>query len=337
MAARYLLGQLTTTLGGGSISYKRGFVERYLMAQYATPPAVDTGELTTLMEPPGEGEGYWTGAPFAHVHDGETYLAVRERDPDRRGRLTIYRRRDGEYESVTDVVPADLDAVSIERVSLVTDPDTGLLKLYVPVDRARNSWRIVKLDDVDRPEAFDPATARTVLAPRAGATDAGTVKDPYVVTVGGRYYMFYAGSNGDVARAHLATSLDGETWTARSEPVLDSQFWHDERTRVSCVIPARDAPVWLVFYDGSGTSDHGSTWNLRTGVAISPDLERVTDVSQDGPVYEAPTADYPAGPTEFAACRYMDVLAHDDEVEVFFEMAREDGSFALAHGTVAWP
>jgi hypothetical protein len=33
----------------------------------------------------------------------------------------------------------------------------------------------------------------------------------------------------------------------------------------------------------------------------------------------------------------MDVLARDDEVEVFFEMAREDGSFALAHGTVAWP
>jgi hypothetical protein len=307
------------------------------MTRYAVPPAIDTGELSTLMEPPDAGEGHWTGAPCVHVHDGETYLAVRERDPERRGRVRIYRRCDGEFEPVTEITAGDVGAVSIERASLVTDPETGRLKLYLPIDRARNSWRIVKLDDVDRPDEFDPATARTVLGPRPGSTDGGTVKDPYVVLVGGRYYMFYAGSVGGTARAHLATSLDGETWTPRSEPVLDSQYWHDERTRISCVLPAPDAPVWLVFYDGSGTSDYGSTWNLRTGVAVSADLESVTDVSQDGPAYAAPTADHPVGPTAFAACRYMDVLVHGDEAEVFFEMAREDGSFALQHGRVKWP
>lgn len=307
------------------------------MSQYAAPPAIDTEALSTLMEPPDAREGHWTGAPCAHVHDGETYLAVRERDPERRGRVRLYRRRGDEFEQVTQIAADDVGAVSIERASLVTDPETGRLKLYLPIDRARNSWRIVKLDDVDRPDEFDPTTARTVLGPRPGTTDSGAVKDPYVVTVGGQYYMFYAGSVGGTARAHLATSLDGETWTPRSDPVLDSQYWHDERTRVSCVLPAPDAPVWLVFYDGSGTSDYGSTWNLRTGLAVSPDLESVTDVSRDGPLYAAPTADYPVGPTEFAACRYMDVLVHDDEAEVFFEMAREDGSFALQHGVVEWP
>lgn len=301
------------------------------MANYAEPPSLDTADASVVMTPADRGEGNWVGAPCVHRHRGVTYLAVRERNPDDRGHAVAIYERDGAgaFTERCRITATDLDSTSIERPALTTDPDTGSLKLYLPVDAHRNCWHVQKLADVDDPEQFDPETAYDVLRPESGHTDRSTVKDPYVITTGGRFYMFYAGSDGDSTRAHLATSVDGETWTRRDEPILDSQFWHDERTRVSCVVPAPDAPVWYVFYDGSGRTDYGSTWNLRTGLAISPDLRSFVDTTPRGPIYSAPTADHRLAPQTFATCRYLDVLPGDDGWDVFYEMARDDGSFAL--------
>jgi hypothetical protein len=188
----------------------------------------------------------------------------------------------------------------------------------------------------EEPSALDPSTARTVLAPRADGSDRATVKDPYVLTVGGRYYMFYAGHDGRSEQAHLATSLDGDTWhRAETNPVLGRQFWHDHHTRVNCVVPAPDAPVWLVFYGGSGLTDHGRTWNLRTGLATAADLANVTDTTPEGPVYAGPAAEASTGVDSFATCRYVDMLRTDDGWEVFAEVAREDGAFELRYQRVA--
>lgn len=308
------------------------------MANYASPPTIDTSALSTLMTPDGTGEGHWIGAPSAHYYHGRTLLAVRERTPEERGHTVgIYERIDGEYQERSRIAAADLNVRSIERPALTTDPDSGQLKLYVPVDKHRNCWHIEKLDDVDDPEAFDPGTARRVLAPDAGSADRATVKDPVVITTGGQYYMFYAGNDGNTTTANLATSIDGESWTRREEPILHSQYWHDERTRVSCVVPACDAPVWYVFYGGSGRTDYGSTWNLRTGVAITPDLRSFVDTTPHGPVYSAPTGEQRLAPQSFATCRYMDILPNGDEWEVFLEVAREDGSFVLAHDQIEVP
>jgi hypothetical protein len=307
------------------------------MATYATPPDIDVSAAETLLEPDGAGEGNWVGAPFVHRHGETTYLAVRRRDPERRGyALTIYERPTaGELTERRRLTADDLGVVSVERAALATNPRTGQLQLYLPVDRGANDWVIRKLADADRPEEFDPATARDVLRPRPGESDAGTVKDPYVLTVGGRYFMYYVGNDGRSEQAHLATSVDGETWErARRGPVLPRAHWHDHHTRIACVVPAPDAPVWLLFYEGSGVTDAGKTWNVRTGVAVSPDLERVTDTSPDGPRYAAPTADADTGLDAFGTFRYVDVLRHGTEWEVFAEVAREDGSFDLRRATV---
>ncbi|WP_136687842.1 glycoside hydrolase family protein [Halorhabdus amylolytica] len=302
------------------------------MTGYATPPGFDPSSAETVLEPGETGEGNWAGAPCVHRHGGETYLGVRDRVPDARGRkVTIYRRTGrAEYEPVTSITAEDLDVVSIERPALVTDPDTGRLKLYLPVDHGANQWTIQKLGDVPSPEAFDPSTAHDVLRPKAGGSDRATVKDPYVLTVGGRYYMFYSGNDTRSEQGHLATSVDGETWQrSPNNPILERGYWHDHHTRVSCVIPAPDAPVWLVFYDGSGLTDEGRTWNLRTGLAVSSDLEEFVDTTPDGPVYQASAGDARIGVDTFETCRYVDILSSEDGWEMFAEVAREDGSFEL--------
>lgn len=307
---------------------------------YAQPPEADFGAAKTLLEPAGSGEGNWMGAPCLHRHEGTTYLAVRERDPEYRGHtMTIYEYSSGSTpEPILEITADDLDVVSIERPALVTHPRTGDIQLYLPVDRGGNDWTIRKLADVSSVKAFDPTTAHDVLRPRAGTGDAASVKDPYIVTVGGRYYMFYAGSDGVSEQAYLATSVDGETWDRPTEdPVLPRAYWHDHHTRVSTVIPAPDAPTWLVFYDGSGVADTGKTWNLRTGGAVSPDLERVVDTTPDGPLYAAPTADAATGVSTFATCRYLDILPREDEWELFAEVARPDESFELRQTTVEVP
>lgn len=308
------------------------------MPGYANPPEFDPGVAETVVRPAESGAGNWVGAPCVHRRDGETYLAVRERTPEDRGHAVVVYRRTGrtDYETVTRLTADALGVVSVERPALATHPDTGALQLYLPVDVGANQWRIRKLDDVGTPSALDPTTARDVLRPAGGGTDRATVKDPYVLTVGGRYYMFYAGHDGRSEQAHLATSVDGETWErSPANPVLERGYWHDHHTRVNCVVPAPDAPAWLVFYGGSGLTDHGKTWNLRTGLAVTTDLRTVVDTSPDGPVYTAGLADDRTGVDTFDTCRYLDVLAVEDGWEVFAEVARPDGAFELRRERVA--
>lgn len=306
---------------------------------YANPPAADFGEAETLLEPEGSGEGHWVGAPCVHRHDGTTYLAVRERDPERRGnRVTLYEYDDGDLSSLFTVTAEELGVVSTERAALATNPRTGDVQLYLSVDRGGNDWVIHKCADAAGVADIDPATSRPVFRPKPGTTEAGTVKDPCIVTVGGRYYMFYAGADGVSEQAHLATSVDGDTWErVAANPVLERAYWHDHHTRVSAVVPASDAPAWLVFYDGSGVADEGRTWNLRTGLAMTTDLREFVDTCPDGPLYASPTADRATGLSSFGTCRYLDVLRHGDTWELFAEVARDDGSFDLRRTVVPAP
>lgn len=306
---------------------------------YAQPPALDFGKAETLAEPAGTGEGHWVGAPTVYRHKETTYLAIRHRNPKRRGyAVEVCEYENGTLTPVINVHAEDLGVVSIERAALVTQPQTGDVQLYLPVDRGGNDWVIQKCADASAVDDINPASATTVLRPKPGTTDAGVVKDPYIVTVGGRYYMFYAGADGLSEQAHLATSVDGETWErVPNNPILDRAYWHDHHTRVSALVPAPDAPAWLVFYGGSGIADEGRTWNLRTGMAVTTDLREFNDTCPDGPLYSAPNADRATGPTTFGTCRYLDFLRHDDEWEVFAEVAREDGSFELRRTTTALP
>jgi hypothetical protein len=302
------------------------------MTGYAGLPAVDLGEAATVFEPPEGGEGNWVGAPCVHRYRGATYLAVRWRSPAERGyAVAVYERTvPDEFVERARLTADALGAVSVERPALVTDPRSGDLRCYLPVEHGENDWTIQKLDDVTSPTEFDPDTARDVLVPEPETTDAETVKDPYIVKLGGRYYMFYAGHDGTSERAHLATSADGESWRrAETNPVLGRSGWHDHHTRVSSVCPAPDAPTWLVFYDGSGTDDYGSTWNLRTGVAVAHDLRRPVDTTPEKPALSAPDCVDTAGLDQFGTCRYVDILRDGGDLELFAEVARTDGAFEL--------
>ena len=302
---------------------------------YARPPGVDV-DAETVFGPGEGGEGNWVGAPSVATHDGRTYLALRRRTAERRGHsVEVYEDRGAGYDRVATVAADDLGVASVERPALVTDPRSGDLKLYLPVDHGANEWTIQKLDDVASPEAFDADTAVDVLRPRAGTSDAESVKDPFVLTVGPRYYMYYSGHDGRSEQAHLATSEDGVTWTrSAANPLLARGGWHDHHARISCVVPAPAAPCWLVFYEGSGTGDFGKTWNLRTGMGVASDLASVEDLTPEEPLYAASTTDRPVDVDVFATCRYFDVLPRGEEWEVYFEAAREDGAFELRRSRV---
>jgi hypothetical protein len=306
---------------------------------YASTPDVAVESAETLLSPAEQGEGNWVGAPTVHRHNGTTYVAVRYRNPVDRGHtVRVHEYDDGSLDPVLEVTASALNVVSIERAALATDPRTDDVHLYLPVDRGGNDWVIQKCAAAPSVPEIDPTSGRTVLRPNPGMSDSGVVKDPYVITVGGRYYMFYAGADGLSERAHLATSVDGETWErSPANPILGRSYWHDYHTRVSAVVPAPDAPAWMVFYDGSGIADEGRTWNLRTGMAVSTDLQTFTDTCPDGPLYAAPSADRATGLSTFGTCRYLDILRHEETWELFVEVAREDGSFELRRATVPAP
>lgn len=318
------------------------------MPTYGNIPRPTIEDADVVASPAGDGAGHWVGAPSVCRHDDRTFLALRRRDPDRRGfAISIHERvrparSDGvdgtEFTKLVELRADELGVVSVERPALVADPASGELKLYVPVEHGENDWTIQRLADVDEPAAFDPATAHDVLTPASNGTDRATVKDPYVVAVGGRYFMYYAGHDGRSEQAHLATSPDGVTWTRSSaNPVLARGGWHGHHTRVSAVVPAPDAPAWLVLYDGSGTEDYGNTWNLRTGTAVTHDLSGVVDATPNRPWLSAGMTDQAVAIDRFDACRYLDVLRHEDTWECFAEVAREDGAFELRRTVVANP
>lgn len=300
--------------------------------QFGVAPSIESAETETVFAPSNEGEGYWVGAPCVHTHQGVTYLTVRERTPDERGRtLLLTERVDlAKYEPVMELSASELGVQSIERAALSTDVRTGDLKLYLSVDHGQNDWTIQKLDDVSRPDEFDASTARDVLTPHPGRSDEQTVKDPHLITLGERYVMFYAGHDGRSEQAHMATSHDGERWKRDpNNPVLPSQYWHDHHTRISCVLPAKDAPFWLVFYDGSGVEDYQPNWNLRTGVAITHDLRDIIDTSHEEPRYPGPQTGNPDITGQFGTFRYLDVHRDGAELVMYYEAAAAHGSFEL--------
>lgn len=297
------------------------------MVSGIVPVSVDPGDAEVVFSPDRPREGYWVGAPCVHVHEGTTYLAVRRRSPAERGyEIAIYERDGGGYERVATVEAAALGMTSVERPALVSGPDG--IELYLPVDRGEGDWAVVRLDAAD-PSGIDPETARPVLTPGEDS-DAATVKDPVVVR-DERYYMYYAGHDGRSEQAHLATSADGEHWErSAANPVLPRGGWHDFHTRVSCVLP--DGDEWLLLYGGSGRGDYRPQWNLRTGAGVAHSPDGIEDRSPSEPWLAMPHGSASVG---FATCRYVDVLRHDEEWELFFEAARPDGAFDLRRVTAS--
>jgi hypothetical protein len=285
----------------------------------------------TILEPEGTGEGNWIGAPTIAEQDGEQYLAVRERGPERRGHtVRIYRREGDRYEDVMERGKEAIGAVSMERPDLVARED-GRFELYLPVEAGSNDWSMARLGPVKHPSAFDSATATTVLEPGT-MSDRETVKDGRIVRGDAGALMYYAGHDGVSEQGHVALSRDGEDWERHADnPVLPRDGWHDFHTRVSAVVDPGTMDGRLVFYEGSGIGEYKNTWNMRTGLAYEPEQGNLVDMTPDGPVLEADCE------TAFSTLRYIDVVEREDGYELFFEAAQDDGTFALQRLSLELP
>jgi hypothetical protein len=310
---------------------------------FGASPLFDPRKGITVTEPPGEGPGWWAGAPSA-LYDRDArrfYLYYRLRKPRQFGRgvaCYVAQSRDGvRFDTIWSATQQEFDSPSIEKGYLAKAPD-GRWRLYVSfVDGATGKWRIDALD-AGSPHGFDPASRRKAFAP----DDLGVagVKDPVVARVGGLYYMLVsyapnpeAMAPGDAERMHatadvyntgitksctaLATSEDGLDFAWRGEVFGPGTGWDAYCGRLGAVLWT--PPVFSVFYDGSASV--AENYEEKTGLAVSFDLVCYERVSLSGPILTSPHAS--------GSLRYIDAVQFDDVAFCYYEYARPDGSHEL--------
>ncbi len=311
--------------------------------EWSVPEQIDPAKGTVVRKPPGEGAGYWVGAPSAAFDPDreEFYLVYRLRrprgvHPDRGAEVRIARGRDGlAFEDIWTGRKETLQTTSIERCTLLRE-SSGLWVLYVSyVDPADGRWRIDRIE-ADRPENFDLGQVRPVLT----AAEIGTegVKDPFLFQVAGLYHMVVSLARVDQPRpaeelhgtsdayntglirsaTGLATSDDGRNWQWEGEILGPrDKGWDCYCARIGCVW--YEAPVWLAIYDGSASV--AENYEERAGLAYSTDLRRFHRVSRRGPLFVPPHGS--------GALRYFDVLDRPNARFYYYEMALPDGSHDL--------
>ena len=303
----------------------------------------DPDEGTVVRQPPGEGAGYWAGAPSVTVDadNQTTYLVYRLRrprgvEPDRGAEIRIAKSDDGiAFEDIWTGHKKTLNTTSIERCTLARLPD-GHWGLFVSfVDPSDGRWRI-DLTQADDPSQFDLSARTSVLT--AADIDAEGVKDPLLFRVAGLNHMIVsyatADSTSDAGEMHgtsdayntgliksrsgLATSEDGITWQWEGDLLSGPETgWDRYCTRINTVW--QDGNVWLALYDGS--ADVSENYEERCGLAYSFDLRHFHRVTRQGPLFGNPHAT--------GAIRYFDVVRRSDATDFYYEAARADGSHDL--------
>ncbi len=293
-----------------------------MMASGKLPvPSSDTALV--VVEPPGEGPGYWVGAPSAALADDGTYwLAYRLRRPFGVGRgyaNVVARSDDGEHFETAVVLEREaFGCDSLERPALVARGDGGW-RLYVScATPGTKHWRVDALD-ADDPSALTPASARTVLP----GDDAVGVKDPVVKVIDGAWHLWLCchpldlPDDTDRMSTGYGTSVDGLAWTMRGVALAGTPGRWDQRgARVADVI--RHGSEWLAYYDGR--ADQASNAEEHTGMAAGDSPGRLV-----------------AGPERFGAgtdgtgsLRYVSTLSlPDGGMRLYYETSRRDGAHDL--------
>ena len=284
-------------------------------------PRWDRG--TVVVDPPGNGPGYWAGAPSALMAGGVTYLAYRLRRPIGDGRgyaVVVARSEDGEqFETVALLGSAEFGAESLERPALAVTPD-GTWRLYVScATPGTKHWRI-DLIEAARPSAFQARNARTVLpgGPRTG------VKDPVVTIRDGQWQLWASCHPLDVENAtdrmvtRYATSDDGVDWAWHGTALAGRPgSWDARGVRITSVL--RSNGQVIAYYDGRATA--AENCEERTGVASS------TGAGSFRPLTARPAAVSPYGT---GALRYLSVVRFPDGgYRLYYEACRDDGAHEL--------
>ena len=276
-----------------------------------------------VADPPGDGAGFWAGAPSALIADGVTYLAYRLRRPIGRGRgyaVVVARSEDGErFETLALLGSAEFGAESLERPALAVTPD-GRWRLYVScATPGTKHWRVDLIEAV-QPSAFRARDARTVLpgSPRTG------VKDPVVAMRDGRWQLWAschpleADDTADRMVSRYATSPDGIDWAWHGTALAGRPGGWDARgVRITSVL--RSNGQVIAYYDGRATA--AENCEERTGVATG------THGGSFRPFAAQPAAVSPHGT---GALRYLTVLRlPDGGHRLYYEACRRDGSHDL--------
>ena len=115
---------------------------------------------------------------------------------------------------------------------------------------------------------FDPQTARPVVTAPLYSGPGRGVKDPFVINIGGLYYMYviaYGFIRGSRELPYLFTSVDGEEWNYEGGPVLRPGGWHDFFTRPAFVMPL--GGLYAFYYEGSSSEWFDPPYNIQGGVS----------------------------------------------------------------------
>jgi hypothetical protein len=313
------------------------------LKRFGVAPLFRPEEGVTVIEPAGNEPGWWAGAPSA-LYDEESarfYLYYRIRRPrgiapDRGGQCFIAESGNGRtFKTIWSATKDKFETESMERAALVKGLD-GVWRLHLGyVDPQSRKWRIDSME-ASSPDGFDPQTCKPLLDPDDLHIEG--IKDPYVLTLGGQYYMIasYATRGGPLStsqektlhatadayntgliksRTGLATSADGRhfTWHGDIFSPPDSG-WDAYCTRICSVVYS--CPVFTGFYDGTG--DVWGNYEERTGIAVSMDLRHWERVSTAGPALVSAHAS--------GCLRYMDAVQLPDRIHYYYEYARADGS-----------
>ncbi|MEA3407294.1 MAG: hypothetical protein U9R48_04350 [Chloroflexota bacterium] len=310
---------------------------------YGAPLVFDPLQGQTIKEPPGEGRGYWVGAPSV-LYDDETkkfylYYRIRKPRPVRGGECHIAASDDGvTFHDIWNATKEDLDSPSVERFSLTKSLDGKWLLYPSYVDPQTNRWRI-DVVEAESPDAFDLSQCQELFSAKEVGVQG--VKDPWVMIVNGLYYMLisYAmsldiTSPEDREKMHatadiyntgltlsstaLAVSGDGRHYEWKGDIFPPRQgAWDAYAARLGCLIPTESG--WLGYYDGAASVEEN--YEERTGMVQSWDLTHFYRLSQQGPSIVSP---YGSG-----GLRYVDAIALDGELYLYYEFCRPDGSHEL--------
>lgn len=314
------------------------------ISQIGIAPLFDPEKGKSIIDPPGQGVGFWVGAPTIMFDDkdGIFYLYYRLRQPrgygenERGYEVRIATSKDGEkFKDAWKLHKKELNSSSIERSYLVKVSDQ-LYRLYISyVDSVDNRWRI-DVVEADSPLSFDVNNRKKVLTAGDYPGIEG-VKDPYVIQVGYQYYMYFLYAKaiggvdesqmhqtGDVhntgnavAPTGLAVSDDGLhfRWVDTALPV-GRGGWDQYHSRLTTIIPYGNA--YTVLWDGSVGVEQN--YEEKAGIAVTYDLETFAKVSFDGPQLET---------AEGGSVRYVDAIVKGDEIFYYYEYTRKDGAHEI--------
>jgi len=235
--------------------------------------------------------------------------------------IRILKSKDGvHFDKVKSILREQVPVPGFERPAMIIDPITKKFKLYVCAPNNDGIWSILKFDDVETPENFQPETAKRVILPPEKRFERDIrprgYKDPVIFINGGIYHCYTIGYIRENEWIFHFTSEDGEVWKPVgdvNEPIMNLNGWHNFFVRPASILPI--GVGFLFVYEGSNTKWYDPVYNIATGLGFTFDLHNIIDLTPDSPILVSNTPG-----DMFATFRYSQWLWVNNEIWVYAEV-----------------